>query len=410
MSKNIILSVVIPAYNAAATLRRAVESVYKIFKEERYEILIVENGSTDTTYQEAEKIRQDLGSVVRILKSDKGVSNARNKGIENARGKWITFLDADDELNPRALKALLKRAASVGRAASMGRAESMGQAEAMARAESMAREEKGTCPDFVMGAMKRVYDKKAELHYLSKEEKIWQGKETRDFLQMVLKPETGAGFIWGKIFRRDFLLQNDLLLNPELSMGEDAEFMLRAAAAASRIVYDPLVIYNYHFNPESAVRTYREDYPQDYLRTLEAVGRTISELEKNQDKACGDAEIKERQNRDSCDAEIKEIQDKSGCDSEIMQSYYSFCLYHLLLTAVNYSFNPAGGKSAGQQMKEFRKLLENPIYAEAMKHVRYGDFSASRRAVLFLIVRKLYPAVRAAVMVRQTQFSLRTKH
>ena len=93
------VSVVIPAYNAAGTIERAVESVLAQTRRPD-EIIVVDDGSTDETSKKIE----GYGSQIRyIYQENAGPSVARNKGIEAAGGEWIAFLDADDEWLPEAL-------------------------------------------------------------------------------------------------------------------------------------------------------------------------------------------------------------------------------------------------------------------------------------------------------------------
>ncbi len=87
------VSVIIPAYNAEKWITRAIDSVLKQ-TEPVGEILVVDDGSTDTT---AERVKKYGPRVRLIQQANAGVSAARNRGIEEAKGEWIAFLDADDE-------------------------------------------------------------------------------------------------------------------------------------------------------------------------------------------------------------------------------------------------------------------------------------------------------------------------
>ena len=94
------LSVIIPAYNSAATLARAVESVIKQ-SWPAHEIIVIDDGSTDNTLQ----IAQEFGDKVRVIhQSNAGVSVARNRGADEATGDWLAFLDADDWYYPDRLR------------------------------------------------------------------------------------------------------------------------------------------------------------------------------------------------------------------------------------------------------------------------------------------------------------------
>ena len=93
-----LVTALIPAYNAAATIRRAVDSVIaQTYR--NYEIVVVDDGSRDAT---ADIVAVHYGDQVRLLclPCNQGVSTAMNQGIADARGELIAFLDADDEWLP----------------------------------------------------------------------------------------------------------------------------------------------------------------------------------------------------------------------------------------------------------------------------------------------------------------------
>ncbi|EMO91593.1 glycosyltransferase family 2 protein [Leptospira noguchii] len=91
---NVPISVVIPTYNRENKILNSISSVLKQTLPPK-EIIVVDDGSTDTTVS---KIQETFSDKVQILLLEhKGVSHARNRGVENATGDWIAFLDSDDE-------------------------------------------------------------------------------------------------------------------------------------------------------------------------------------------------------------------------------------------------------------------------------------------------------------------------
>jgi glycosyltransferase involved in cell wall biosynthesis len=93
-------SVVIPAYNSAVTLAKAVESVIEQ-SWPAHEIIIIDDGSTDNTLQ----VARQFGNRIRLIQqSNGGVSVARNRGADAATGDWLAFLDADDWYYPDRLR------------------------------------------------------------------------------------------------------------------------------------------------------------------------------------------------------------------------------------------------------------------------------------------------------------------
>lgn len=93
-------SVIIPAYNSAATLARALDSVLAQTWP-AYDIIVVDDGSTDAIAD----VLAGYGEKIRYLRQDNtGVSAARNHGAKMAGGDWLAFLDADDWYYPDRLK------------------------------------------------------------------------------------------------------------------------------------------------------------------------------------------------------------------------------------------------------------------------------------------------------------------
>ncbi len=93
------ITVIIPTYNRAHTLPRALHSILAQTLQPK-EIIVVDDGSTDKTQSVLENY-----SGIKVLKQpQRGVSTARNAGIENSSGQWIAFLDSDDEWLPEKLE------------------------------------------------------------------------------------------------------------------------------------------------------------------------------------------------------------------------------------------------------------------------------------------------------------------
>jgi len=102
-----LLSVVIPTYNYAAVLPRAVESVLAQLDEVSAELVVIDDGSTDDSRQVLDGLLAAHPGRFRVVhKSNGGASSARNLGIRETTGDYLIFLDADDELAPAALAAL----------------------------------------------------------------------------------------------------------------------------------------------------------------------------------------------------------------------------------------------------------------------------------------------------------------
>lgn len=112
-NKPILLSVIVPAYNAMDCLEKCINSIRKqTFPS--IEIIIVDDGSTDNTGALAEMIAMSDKRVRVFHKENGGSSSARNLGIENARGEYIGFVDADDFIEPMMYERMLRVAMQEG--------------------------------------------------------------------------------------------------------------------------------------------------------------------------------------------------------------------------------------------------------------------------------------------------------
>ena len=100
---SLFLSIIIPLYNKQNYILKTVNSVLSQDVDD-YEIVIVDDGSTDNSVKVVESIAD---SHIRLFRKENGgPSSARNYGVRMAKGEWILFLDADDALEKNAINTL----------------------------------------------------------------------------------------------------------------------------------------------------------------------------------------------------------------------------------------------------------------------------------------------------------------
>jgi len=100
------LSIIIPVYNAQKYLAAALESIIQT-KKQNYELILIDDGSTDESLKICEQYNKQFPFIKVIHQENKGVSEARNRGIEASKGKYLFFMDADDEISSSFLKKML---------------------------------------------------------------------------------------------------------------------------------------------------------------------------------------------------------------------------------------------------------------------------------------------------------------
>ena len=220
------VSVVIPAYNAAGHIRRALDSVLAQTRPAD-EIIVVDDGSTDST---GELVRQYGDKVKCITQENAGVSAARNAGIKAAACGWIGLLDADDEWQSEYLE---------------------GQTQILQRNPSLA---------WTTGNLTNCLcreEKRGPLHserFL--DEQLGQREFFEDFFAAF--PKGLMGWTTTFVIRRDALIEAGLFREGEQRY-EDTDMFLRIAYRHPQIGYlrRPLAIH--HLDVEGSItRRYRQ--------------------------------------------------------------------------------------------------------------------------------------------------------
>lgn len=102
-SKNPLVTVVIPAFNAEFYISEAIESVFSQTYQ-NYEVIVIDDGSSDSTLQIVEEYcikYENVKLLTHPEHQNRGVSKSRQLGVQQAQGKYIAFLDADDFWEPQ---------------------------------------------------------------------------------------------------------------------------------------------------------------------------------------------------------------------------------------------------------------------------------------------------------------------
>ena len=95
---NIVLSIIIPVYNVEQYINQCIESIL-IQTYHDYEIILIDDGSTDSSGEICDTYAQKDSRVKVVHKINGGVSSARNIGLQMIKGKYLTFIDPDDFIN-----------------------------------------------------------------------------------------------------------------------------------------------------------------------------------------------------------------------------------------------------------------------------------------------------------------------
>ena len=226
-------SIIIPAYNAEKTIKRAINSVTRNLQ--NYEIIVVENGSTDNTTTVVSNLLRD-NQRIHLLHSDKGISAARNTGIKSATGEWLIFVDADDELivTQEEIDSLT---------------DILGNA------------------DLIICSYRK--DNRNMIHSYKHMNEILRGEDKEGACDWMLSRPTRRMTVWAKLYRREFVQDKRLLFDEDLRVSEDSEFLLRFMLECNTMAISELSIYRYCSDSPSVIRSIDTTRTEGYLKAVE---------------------------------------------------------------------------------------------------------------------------------------------
>ncbi len=204
------ITMVVSVYNTGKYLPKAMENLLaQTYRD--FEILIVDDGSTDGSAEECERQAEGHENVRVFHKANGGLSSARNFGIEHANGDRIIFPDPDDWVAPDYLERLV--------------------------------------------SIEQQYNADLAIcgHYLCKKGKteVWNPKarpmsiDAEKAMEMLILPDSFCGYAWNKLYRMDVIRDNNLRFDVELGVIQDLHFAVRYFAHCKTVAYDPAPLYYY---------------------------------------------------------------------------------------------------------------------------------------------------------------------
>lgn len=183
------ISIILPTYNADEILAKAIKSVINQTYQ-NWELLVIENGKRGQAENIIKEFEND--KIKYIYQEIANVSEARNAGLENATGKYITFLDSDDEYEKEFLEKMLKN---------------------IINSESQ----------IAVCGYRKIYDKKQML--IGKSENIENTTDIKQYLE-TLKENYLFNELWNKIYISKIIKENNIKFNKKYELGEDFLFNL----------------------------------------------------------------------------------------------------------------------------------------------------------------------------------------
>lgn len=209
------LSIIVPIYNVEDYLEECLESLYNI-KNIELEIILVNDGSKDNSFKIMEKFKDMYPEkTVLINKENGGLSSARNAGMKAAVGEYVSFIDSDDFIDVDEFERFFKE----------------GQKDKL---------------DVIVGNM-RYYTPEKTGDPLFRSDMIKNSgilKGVDFFWELFQKPKCFREEVVDDIYRREFLLKNDIWFNENI-VHEDSEFTPLVYLKAEKVRYIDRAFYFY---------------------------------------------------------------------------------------------------------------------------------------------------------------------
>lgn len=222
-----LISVIVPVYNVEKYLRICIKSILnQSYKE--LQIILINDGSSDSSGKICDELLLLDKRIIVVHQKNKGVSAARNKGIELSSGKYISFVDPDDFLEPNMYKILVDNI------------------------------EKYSAQCSSIG-LKKVYELDGHVELINSNImlKIQSGEEALD--DAISPDDPWLGFPVNKLFVKNIINMYNIRFNEKIIINEDSIFCYEYISHCVVSVRDTTPLYNYLIRDSSITRTILKD-------------------------------------------------------------------------------------------------------------------------------------------------------
>lgn len=353
--KDIIISIIVPVYKVPESiLSQCINSIItQSFKS--FELILVDDESPDNAGKVCDEFARQDKRIKVIHQKNQGVSVARNNGIKIAIGEWITFIDADDWIEPNFLSSFLEMSNEIN-------ADILISACFVNYANKEVKN-----PFFNTPVIIAKNDEKDRiiLEYLCS--KLYSDD----------KAFTDVGSPWAKFYKRDFLIKNNLLFDPKLIRMQDNVFNLYAIEKANTIYYKELYLYHYRKSLISGFNRYNPNITTYYNLVFKYIHDFIQEYKKS-------------------NLFIEALRVKK------IKSIYVFCKMDF--------FHPNNTKSFYSKIQEIRNIAVSPLYKEAIKNVNFRYLTKIELIWTILLKLKCYIGIYLIFKLKDFIFKISGKN
>lgn len=211
-----LISIIIPAYNAEATIEACLISLCRQTYS-NIEMIVIDDGSKDQTEERARALAEEDHRIIYQKQPNQGVAAARNLGLELAKGRYIGFVDADDQVKAGYIQTLLDHMVQSGVELSVCGYEELQGATVIGCTQGTPRE-----------------------------------LEQQSAMLELLREDSYRGYVWNKLFLKDLIQTHHLKFDSGIGLWEDVLFVFTYLVHTKKTYYDPVPMYQYRYLETSA--------------------------------------------------------------------------------------------------------------------------------------------------------------
>lgn len=326
------ISIIVPVYNVKEEyFEKCINSIINQTLKD-IEIIIVDDGSINGISKNCRRFADNDDRIVFIQQRNQGVSVARNNAIKIATGEYIMFVDSDDWLEVNACERLYKYTRN-------------GIDLVIGRNYSYLEEEKEEIKTNFKGAKVNEIADKKEIY------KMLLVDSRKNKYAYMATP-------WAKLYKLQFLKENDVLFKNNLKIGEDMVFNLDAMVFANKIIVVDEIVYHYRIHNNSTGYRLAEKIEENSANTYKYL---------------------EKKNKEY--------------NLELMSEIYYYKI-RLLDNILKY------GKKISGSLKEIKRIINEPIYSEAIEKIDVKMLVKRRKILVILSRMKIYYGIKLLYKIK----------
>lgn len=314
MSK-VLISTIVPIYNSAKDLNRCIDSLLTAQVEGfDNEIILVNDGSTDNSQQICENYVNENKNIRVFFQENQGLSGARNTGLKAANGEYISFVDSDDTVVPSYFKLI---------------------------------------QPYMDGKYNMIHFGYKRINLESTltripAEKTYNKSEIGKLLSNT-SINRSLWFVWSRIYKTEFLVENRINFDQEVKYGEDSVFLVKVYSKLHKYKAIETALYNYYENEDSLTG---QKFKLDLLSKFE-----IQYLKRKE-------------------VHIPDV-DSSLIKRDVANNYIEHSLLALLT-------NLKSAPSGFNKLNELQKMRDSIVFEESFKNYNYNWKHPKRSLIIKL--------------------------